>query len=483
MHWWNLQRLKSRDPKSRLKALQRLCGTEAEANVPILLKALGDSSADVRRLAASELGFYRDPGTLPSLRQLLQDPEPAVREAAVTAVRRCADPSVVPDLEPLIKDPDSRVRYRAAVTLETFHWSPRTIEEAAYHVVALGRPDQALGHGERALPALLLALGSSIGYKRQEVLHVLSQISSPDALKAIIGVLQRDPDVQVRTTAVEALGEISDPQTVPFLLGALKDKESPVRASAAEALARIGEPGCLEPLIQRIHDDSLEVRTAAVQNLGRFHDLRALAPLTACLTHPEVELRRAAALSLGALGAPSSLSALIRALTDENDNVRHAAAVALRMINSDWESTEAARHSLPELELASRSPLFPVRQAALAVIERLTRHLYPGPGGGSFGDPERAQREFAFAALSGGMLEPDSDLRLACAQALGKLGEPRATDVLLPALDDPDRWVAAAAADALRTLRWTPAADAPRGYAAALQRWDASVCPARATPP
>jgi len=97
--------------------------------------------------------------------------------------------------------------------------------------------------------------------------------------------------------APQALGKIGNPQAVPALLQALKDKEWRVRWAAAEALESIGDPQAVPALIQALKNEDLWVRQAAAGALGK-------------------------------IGVPV-VPALMEALKDRDEDVRGAAARAL----------------------------------------------------------------------------------------------------------------------------------------------------------
>ncbi|MBS0266732.1 MAG: HEAT repeat domain-containing protein [Planctomycetes bacterium] len=63
---------------------------DAEKLVPVLIKSLGDTQAQVRRSAAISLGYCgaEAQAAIPALEERQQDPDPRVREAARTALER-----------------------------------------------------------------------------------------------------------------------------------------------------------------------------------------------------------------------------------------------------------------------------------------------------------------------------------------------------------------------------------------------------------
>lgn len=93
--------------------------------------------------------------------------------------------------------------------------------------------------GERAVPALIVALRSGNPVLRQNAADMLSFIASPQSLAALSYSLINDPVPQVRQNAARALGEIQDPSTLDTLQrAAVLDKSPMVRLAAADSIAR-----------------------------------------------------------------------------------------------------------------------------------------------------------------------------------------------------------------------------------------------------
>jgi HEAT repeat protein len=477
MHWWHLQKLKFKDAKARLSALQKLCEEDSPVTLEILISLFADADKDIRKIAAAESVKFRDAQAFRPLVRLLSDREPEVREAAIGALRQLGDASVVPMLEPLLKDSDSRVRYRAAVALDAMNWSPRTPELSAYHAVALGKPDRAAYHGAAAVDALVYSMQSSVSYKRQEIIEVLSHIDDPRVVKPLIAML-RDVDANVRTNAVEALGRIADARAADPLIATLKDKDNRVRAAAVESLGKIGDAKAVQPLAKLLNDDSWNVRMAAVQGLGKFKDASVIDAVVKCLKDKDRDLRQAAALSIGMIGHPRAIPALVSIMVDEQESVRNAAGMALRMIDAEWERSDLVKMAIPGLQDAAKSPVYWVRQSALAVLARLglqdagSAHKEPE----QLTDASQARRLFAFDVLVTALRDQDRDLRHACADALGRFGDRRATNPLVSALDDPDEWVRTAAANSLQSMRWEPTDNEQQAkHLVILHHWEEAV--------
>ncbi len=152
-------------------------------------------------------------------------------------------------------------------------------------------------------------------------------------IRGLVGALDStDPDVQYE--AVEALGEIRDPGTVPPLAARLSDAGfSGVRWKVAEALAKIGKPSVDSLTAALSHADD-DVRWKAAIALGEIGDERAVGPLIRLLSDPDRFVKSRAALALGMIGEPA-VEPLIRALREGDGNQRWGAAIALGKIRDE----------------------------------------------------------------------------------------------------------------------------------------------------
>ncbi|AEI39107.1 virulence factor [Paenibacillus mucilaginosus] len=104
--------LRSPEWKERYAALRRI--QPSAETLPLLLIALDDEQAAVRRLASVYLGDLKDPVVLPHLYRALQDPSPSVRRTAGDTLSDLGDPAAQEAMIAALSDPNKLVRWRAA---------------------------------------------------------------------------------------------------------------------------------------------------------------------------------------------------------------------------------------------------------------------------------------------------------------------------------------------------------------------------------
>ena len=197
----------------------------------------------------------------------------------------------------------------------------------------------------------------------------------------------------------------------------LVHEDNDVREAAAEALGTLGDPRAVEPLIAALQDENSDVRRAAAEVLGEVGDSRAMEPLIATLRDEADGVREAAAQALGEIGEPA-VGPLIAALRDEDSAVR---PVAIHVLGVIWGLPEVSRLADEDLS---------VRRAAAGAL-------------GELGDPR------AVDALMAALQDRDDSVRKAAARAMGEIGDSRAVESLIRALWDKNGGVGQAAAHAL----------------------------------
>jgi HEAT repeat protein len=455
MSWWTRQQLKFKNPETRRQAASKLAAEGTDEAVDDLVEALLDDDAGVRLVVVQALGRIKEPRTLGPLVQAMRDPDGEVREAVVGALMQVGDATCAEVLVGALKDLNLAVRRRAAQALDLFGWQPSNDIQKVLRLVALGEYMKAAMIGSPALEPLRSLLKDSRCPNRRSVVEALSTIGDERVLKPLIGALN-DADPHVRVAAVEALGAIRDPRSAEPLTPLLKDPDPLVRAAVADALGTLTDNGSFDRLTASLKDSNWSVRKASVESLGRLKDARAVGPLVELLKDPDHDVREAAIEALGHIQHTSAVEHLVVALTDPQSSVRNLAAGVLRKIDDQWERSEAARQAIPALKAAATSKEYWVRQAAADTLSKLNELPRAEPNLNSFTDPVYYKRAAALQALAQALRDWDRDLRLAAAEALGRIADQRALEPLKAALDDEDEWVRESARQALWRMGWQP---------------------------
>ena len=92
----------------------------------------------------------------------------------------------------------------------------------------------------------------------------------------MVALLLKDPDENVRSSAIEALGRLGDTTVVPALIEILGSGNLWLAYPAAEALGHLGDARAVDPLIAALGERVL--RESAFRALGRLGDARGSPP-------------------------------------------------------------------------------------------------------------------------------------------------------------------------------------------------------------
>ncbi len=172
---------------------------------------------------------------------------------------------------------------------------------------------------------------------RIEFLRTLGELNDPASAEVLTKVALRQSEEQnflINNLAVEQLGRLADPATVPALIEALYlfDPSNPANrmtASVPAALVRIGKPS-LEPLLAVFKGEN---KKALASTKAWIEAVRQRNPKAAEQMNAVAETKKEAGFALGTLGFSEAIDALIAGASDADKGVALGAAVALASIN------------------------------------------------------------------------------------------------------------------------------------------------------
>ena len=157
-----------------------------------------------------------------------------------------------------------------------------------------------LGDTRAAAPLLTVLKGDKEPKVRAMAAFALAKIKHDDAVEPLIDALKAS-DGTFRIAAVESLGEFADKRAVRPLIAVLKEDGDPkIRHSAAQALVKM-KGVAVEPLIELLKGPDLELRVTAIESLGDVGDARAVNALIDALKGERLSVRQKIAHALGKL--------------------------------------------------------------------------------------------------------------------------------------------------------------------------------------
>lgn len=250
-----------------------------------LIPLFTHTDAAERKKAVFKAGEAKLNETIPSLIQILQsDSDNVVRNNAARALGKINDPTQhdvsVEALIAALKDSDYYVKANACWSLGKMK-DKRAIPELAKFIDPTQHVYMTSGTGKTA--------GEGV-------------ITQKDQKE--VGVQYSDLIVK----AIDAIGEIGDPESFPIAIQALKDEEDgTVRCAGALALGKLGNKDAVPALIETLTNDKYwYCRRDAAKALIQLKDIRAANVLSNKLSDMYDEVKEFAAKGLIALGKPAN---------------------------------------------------------------------------------------------------------------------------------------------------------------------------------
>ncbi len=406
-----------------------------------------------------------------------------------------------PAIGPLVialQDKDKPMHEGAIFALEALGWRPGQDRAAAAYWIIKKDWSKCVGIGAPALEPLIVALQDGDKEVRAAAAKALGDLKDPRAIEPLIAAL-RDGDKEVRAAAAKALGNLQDPQAIAPLFGIYKEAtftDNSLRAVVIAALGQIGGMQVVEPLVRSMRYGNRELREAATEELGKIKEWQpaedelsaiywigrgeiercgavgspAVPPLIDILTNLSMSGGKylksscstlsAVAEALGQIGDPRAVEPLVNTLYtlrfapglhDHEEETQKSLVAALGKIK-EWQPAKdelSARYWIGRGEINSCVTVGPPAVPLLLKVYQEVpwyRSIVAGVLG-IIGDP-RAVEPLIIALQDKGDSPGDNRLlRHAAAQALGNIGDEHALQGLITILklgtNDTavDRWI------------------------------------------
>lgn len=152
-------------------------------------------------------------------------------------------------------------------------------------------------------PTLRELLRSTIVEHRWHAASLLGKAQDASAVDALVQLLEKDPDADVRRKAALALGHIGDRAAYAPLFASLKDDYFGVRAHAAWGLGLLGDSAAFEALVALLDDNYAYTAAMAARALGLLGDPRAVPELERRFDKAPPSVKRELDRALARLGA------------------------------------------------------------------------------------------------------------------------------------------------------------------------------------
>jgi HEAT repeat protein len=427
-----IELLKNPNPDLRMQAALAL-GEQKDARAnDALIATINDEDTNVRYHAVEALGKLKATRAVDTLVEIAESKDFFLTFAALDALTRIGDASIVPRIMPLLEDellstPAVNLLGQlgdegAVAPLTALLNNPAGPTDAVADALATLSDRYEKQYGEARFIAdltsrevsptgvqnLLDALEAPGKEDYRSIALVLGWLKGAGIDRALTRLMGR---VDLRDEIIEALVRHGS-ATASLLISQLTAEDLEVRRSAVVALGRIGDASATSALVNTLGDESLAIDAANA--LGEIGDPQAVDGLLKLIGNDDASTRQAAVAALNSVIPPSLSQRIIPLLHDLDPNVRESAV----KIAGYFGYPEAAG-ALVEL---SRDPNERVRCAAI-------EHL-------PFVEDERA-----LDVLVNSLKEETPNVRAAAARALGNMDGPQVVERLIEGLVDDDVWV------------------------------------------
>jgi HEAT repeat protein len=268
-----------------------------------------------------------------SLKHILPDADAKLKISILSHLRMTRDEELRQLILGLLKDDDSSVRSRAALELGNCQYKPAhkdlllALEDKSWEVRrhaawSLGR----LGNRE-SYDALFKTLGDKDKNVRGAAAEALSVLKDKRAVGVIIKLLD-DKEEYVRNTAAKALRRLGAKEAIPQMLKSIEKYGG--HRDISSALAELGGSDLIDVFVKMLESKRVSTISAGIYPfVYHFHDERAAKALIKLANHFDIEIRYWAVLALSKIDSAEANQMLLKLLEHKELRLR---SIAVRVL-------------------------------------------------------------------------------------------------------------------------------------------------------
>src|SRR6202521_3688949 len=274
----------------------------------------------------------------------------------------------------------------------------------------------------QSIPELVGRLQGKDPIARVHIINTLARFNTPEVQTALQGLL-KDPHKLIRGATLSALQRMNGPIDIERVCALLRDPEIDVLNRAIDVVIKANHPETIRYLIEVLKDENENARRAAVEVLNEIGNAKSVKYLLEALKDSDWWVRSRAADALGKIGGPKVIDAVLQLVRDKDEDIRRAAIEILNQTKDE--------RAVDSLIQATRDSDWWVSERAVdALAEIGSKRAIP------------RLMEMLQAPANGKALP-------IVVRALGKLGDSRLVDTLLPLVGRPEREIRIEAIQAL----------------------------------
>jgi HEAT repeat protein/tRNA A-37 threonylcarbamoyl transferase component Bud32 len=258
---------------------------------------------------------------------------------------------------------------------------------------------------------------------RLHIINVLARFNLPKVQKAVQTQL-KDSSKFIRSAALSALAKMDGPFDMPLIVGMLRDPEIEVQNKAVDVVVKANHPETIKYLVDVLKDENEYARRAAVEVLNVVGTSKSVKYLLEVIADSDWWVRTRAADALGKIGGPRVVDAVLALIKDENQDIRRAAIENLNQTKDE--------RAVAQLIEATRDPDWWVSERAVDALAEI---------GSSKALPRFID-----------MLQGEPKSLPTVIRAIGKIGDQKSVESLLPLLSRPENEIKVEAIAALAKL-------------------------------
>jgi HEAT repeat protein len=313
------------------------------------------------------------PEMVPDLIARMGGKDPVIKIHLMQLLAKFEKPEITDALEMQLKDPNKMVRGAALSALASRNTKDISIERIAE---ALLDPDLdvqgkavdvlvRINHPD-TVKYLLPALKDESEYSRRAAVEVLNEVGNENSVQDLLSAI-KDDDWWVRSRAGDALAEIGGAKVVESVVRLIKSEDEEIRRTAIEILNSTKDERAIEGLLKATDDTDWWVRERAVDALSKIGSSKALPKLDAMLgADPKTDA--VVVRALGKLGNSKHVSRIVPMLQRPEREVRVEAINAISLL-ADESHADAVRKVLKKLKQSDEQTIISAADAALQSLD------------------------------------------------------------------------------------------------------------------
>jgi HEAT repeat protein/tRNA A-37 threonylcarbamoyl transferase component Bud32 len=409
-----------------LKALEKLISLGSDAIDPIV-DALATSEKKETTAYVEVLARLIDSKTLPILLKTMSEANGRAMSGIAWALSTSKNYPAHALLDALAKPGMPKQALLDVITAQKARYTVRELLNAAYTQEPSERNGlfKIIGDiaDESSVDDLLARIEGKDPVARLHIINVLARFNQPKVQQAVQKQL-KDNSKFIRSAALTALSKMDGPFDMPLVVGMLRDPEIEVQNKAVDVVVKANHPETVKYLVDVLKDENEYARRAAVEVLNVVGTSKSVKFLLEVIADSDWWVRTRAADALGKIGGPRVVDAVLALIKDENQDIRRAAIEILNQTKDE--------RAVAQLIEATRDPDWWVSERAVDALAEI---------GSSKALPRFID-----------MLQGEAKSLPTVIRAIGKIGDQRSLESLLPMLSRPENEIKVEAISALAKL-------------------------------